>query len=292
MSNVCTNRLHVVGPSEAVANFVARAADRPRAYAPATALEMRLVQRIEQGADPLQADRELENWLDSIGAKAIQWARVKPWTRILPAGLVEPDVPETIRAARLAEWIRSVKEEARNADAPAAPTHASAFHLDALRPVPSAVLTAGYDDAGMYWQAEHWGTRRIADHVPPPSIEARSGGRHCAVYSIETFVSPPLEALSFGSIRYPELVFAVAYAEPRMDFYGGATFVQGFVRELGDKDGDELVGRYPSVDATGTTTVAIDAFLADAVHQGEVAADQLLQSPRCCGSGQASVRRL
>ena len=68
MVNICLNRLHVIGPVTPLQLFTQQVAAHSPKYAPAHSLALHLIEKIERGADPLEADRELANWLDTIGA--------------------------------------------------------------------------------------------------------------------------------------------------------------------------------------------------------------------------------
>jgi hypothetical protein len=245
MPNLCLNRLHVVGPADKVEEFVTQTAIIRPNYEPAYRLELHLVEQIERGVDPIEADRALADWLDSIGAGPPNWMPRFAQTRVLPVDFVQSDLSETERHARLAAWMTSVKTEASLPTASDEPEADESFSLHALRPVPDVVFYAGYHHAGRYWQAEHWGTRSDVFDVPPPNIEMRPDGRRCAVYHFETAWAPPLEALHAGSLRYPDVMFVVSYAEPGMDFYGCAAYRNGERYEPEDNSADELYDAYP-----------------------------------------------
>lgn len=245
MANLCLNRLHVAGPTDKVEQFVTQAAIPGPDYAPAARLELHLVQQIERGIDPIEADRALADWLDSIGAGPPSWLPSTNNTRVLPVDLLRSDLSETERHARLAKWMEQVKTEANWTIASDEPEVHDVFSLHALRPIPDVVLSAGYPHAGRHWQSKNWGTRSDTCDVPPPTIEMRPNGQRCAVYFLETAWAPPLQALYAGSLRYPDLLFAVSYAEPGMDFYGSAAYRNGERFEPEDMSADELDRHYP-----------------------------------------------
>lgn len=249
MPNLCLNRLHVVGATDMVEAFVTQTAIIPPDYTPAHRLELYLVEQIERGIDPIEADGALANWLDSIGAGRPNLLPSSKKTRVLPIDFVRSDLSETERHARLAMWMERVKTEANAPTASDAPEVDESFSLHALRPVPDVVLRAGYPHAGRHWQVENWGTRSDVCDVPPPTIEMRPDGRRCAVYFFETAWAPPLEALYAGSLRYADLLFVVSYAEPGMDSYGGATYLNGERYEPEDQSADELHQFYPIFDS-------------------------------------------
>jgi hypothetical protein len=261
MANCCLNRLHVLGAPDKVERFVIQAPVRHQGYAPAHTLELRLIEEIEQGADPIEADRKLAGWLDSIGAGPASWVARIMETRVLPVDIAQPDLSEAERQVRLAAWSERVRAEAGRTLACDKPEENGWLSLHALRPVPEEVLDAGYPDAGRYWQSENWGTRTDTFDVPRPTMEPRPSGQQCAVYFFETAWAPPLEALHAGSRRYPDLLFVVSYAEPGMDFYGGAAFSKGERYEPEDCSASELHQKYSFVDPTLSILDWVEEYL-------------------------------
>jgi hypothetical protein len=92
-------------------------------------------------------------------------------------------------------------------------------------------------------------------------LAARPDGSWGAVYIFETAWAPPLEALCAGSRRYPELVFVVSYAEPGMDFYGGAAFQDGQSCAPEDETVEEVVERAPHLGDPEAVHEWVDAYL-------------------------------
>ena len=269
MPNLCLNRLHVVGAADKVEQFVAQAAIYPPDYAPAHRLELHLVEQIERGVDPIEADRALADWLDSIGAAPPSWLPSIEKPRVLPVDFVRSDLSEAERHARLAKWMERVRTDANCAIASEEPEVDESFSLHALRPVPDVVLRAGYPHAGRHWQAQYWGTRSDTCDVPPPTVEMRPNGRRCAVYFFETAWAPPLEALYAGSLRYPDLLFVVSYAEPGMDFYGRAAYDNGERYEPEDKSANELHQFFPFSDSPLSDLRWIEEYLRQSAEEIE-----------------------
>ena len=88
-----------------------------------------------------------------------------------------------------------------------------------LVPIPTEVLTAGYEKAGAEWERQNWGCTHGAFET---SIVDEWEG--LVVYDFQTAWSPPIEFLVHAAKQWPTLTFILDYDEPGMGFKGIAKF--------------------------------------------------------------------
>lgn len=108
------------------------------------------------------------------------------------------------------------------------------FHR--LCPVPADVLAAGYSNAGMDWQYDHWGCKW------EPKLSERIVSPHAALYEFETANGPPLQLLDHVAVTFPDLLFFLSYGleDPAR---GRAVWAQGSRNKYANGEPEKYKGR-------------------------------------------------
>ena len=110
------------------------------------------------------------------------------------------------------------------------------------------IPTPNLENDGWYmWRLNNWGCKWDVDD-PTLRYENTSDGIKEAIMYFNTPWSPAIEAFTTISSMYPNLLFAIAYEEPGMQFEGFAKFNNGSILEHSQTDMlpklDHLLGEY------------------------------------------------
>lgn len=109
------------------------------------------------------------------------------------------EIPEFVRAAEGREpaWPDATR-----------PTYVEDFCFHSLYPVPEDVIAAGFDEAGYDWCSKFWGTKW-------GSVQSKimNWQTNQVTYTYSTAWEPGFSFLKKLSARFPNLYFALSYAE-------------------------------------------------------------------------------
>lgn len=285
MPNICTNKVVVTGPADAVARFVEAAVGPVAAdYLGTHSTELRIMEEVEAGRSVEEAFRSANLRLDALNHRLTT----------LPLDYELSDEPLLAVPDDYEEWKKETLDSKRAhelMDEREGSVKGKVSHLsfESLVPMPDAVKQESWRLAPYSFSLSEWGPKFFFGPIGAPEVSSvttfgtEAAGYAAAVYPLfDTPNSPVFPGLLNASKGHPDLLFLSGFVDIDCDEFryfackAGETLAQGAVDTadelpescfLNDEDTDEEDERYVSVSAVLnylTETAAIEASENDA----------------------------
>lgn len=226
MANLCANKVVVIGPSEAVKDFVTAAQGPILAVAgDEFPTERRIVEEVRGGKPIDEAFRDANLRIDAInhGLSSLPFAYEMSGDAIL----------KPVPAEGFEEWAEDIEQwRATFAKLPKAENEHSHLSFISLVPEPDEVRNESYRLTGYNWRIAEWGCKHVEAVGEPALMDVPSfagtfdvdlgegAGDMIAVYpNFDTPDAPVFPGLLNASRKHPDLLFLSAFVDADTEDY-------------------------------------------------------------------------
>lgn len=257
MPNICTNRVVVVGPTEAVSSFLeaAKGPDFVR-VTEAYKTEMRIIEEVRAGKPIAEAFRDANLRVDKINHEL----------RLLPLQyeFSADEMLETVSDDQFEAWVEQIHEQDAVIKAMAKSQEVEESHLSFVKliPMPEEIANESWHLVGKHWLDSEWGCKWVDAVREPPTVQTGAGvsdnhifadiansGETVAVFpNFVTPNSPVFPGLRNMSRKFPELLFLGGFIDPDCSEYQYYAAKAGEELAQGNIEEEELSGEFFETD--------------------------------------------